>query len=198
MKKVAVVPYAPGKAYEFYDDRLIVENKVIHYSEIRGYSYILAHKKTSIDLIPAGNSTNFTVYFDIGQKKPFNFGRSASGLMYFKTDKQRTLDVIFSELVRCIEALIAPDVFRKLVIPVVTENKPLTIGKLTITKAGLTKKTTFGQKNIIASDIGWAGIQQGYAIIKDGRNKAFFSCHLSTMNAPLIPDILNALYGPNQ
>jgi len=198
MKKVAIVPYAPGRAYEFYDDRVIIDDTIIHYSEIKGYSYLLSHKKTSIDFIPAGNSTSFTVYFDVGQKKPFHFGRSHSSVMYFKTDEQRTLDVIFTELVRCIEALIAPDVFKKLVLPIVAENMPLTIGSLTINQAGLTKKTTFGQKSIYASEIGWAGVHQGFAIVKDSRNKNFFSCSLSTMNAPLIPDILNALYSAEQ
>jgi len=198
MKRVAAVPYAPGRAYEFYDDRVIIDDAIIYYSEIIGYSYHLTHKKTSVNLIPAANTTSFRVYFDIGERHPFNFGKSSSSVMYFKSDKQRTLDVIFTELVRCIEALIAPEVFKRLILPIVTENKALTIGKLTINQFGLSKKTNFGNKSLYASEIGSSSIRQGYAIVSDYQDKNFYTCHLSTMNAPLLPDIINALYGAEE
>lgn len=191
MKKLAVVPYDIDKSYDFYDDRLIVDGRTIEYDEIQGYGYLLTHKSNSVNLIPVSNSTTFTVYLDLGNEI-FQFGRYANGAMSFKTNKQKTIDLIFSEVYKCLEILIAPQVFSKCK-DVLRSNGELKIGSLTITRHEIIKKSTFGTKSLPLSEYLQTTVGQGMVKVYGQNNKMFFSCALSVINAPLIGPMLNGL-----
>lgn len=199
MKKVASVPYAVGEAYDFYDDRLIIDGTEILYHEILGYGYLLTHKSTSINLIPAANSTSFNVTLVLNDGQKFKFGRHAGSVMYFKTEKQRTVDLIFSEVIKCIEVLVAPNVYEKLINYLAQDGASIQIGKLIITKQGLTYKRNWGKKYLYPDEYYGADITQGqvhvWGVDRRKGSKKFFSCTLSYINAPLLPYILNTLFG---
>ena len=191
MKKLAVVPYDVDKSYDFYDDRLIVDGRTIAYDEIQGYGYLLTHKSNSVNFIPISNSTNFTIYLDLGGET-FQFGRYANSAMAIKTKKQKTIDLIFSEVYKCVEILIAPLVFAKCK-EVLRNNGELKIGTFTITRHELIKKSLFGSKTLPLSEYGQTTVGQGMVKVFAKNNKLFFSCALSVMNAPIIGPMLDGL-----
>jgi len=191
-KKLAEVPYDTGKSYDFYEDKLLVDYREISYGSIVGYGYLLTHKSNSVNFIPVSNSTTFTIYFDLGGEK-FQFGRYANGAMAFKTSKQKTVDLIFSEVYKCLEILIAPLVFEKC-LNTLRGAGELKIGGLTISGTELSKKGLFGGvKTLPLSEYETTTIAQGAVKVYGRNKKLFFSCPLSVINAPLTGAILETL-----
>lgn len=197
MERIATVPYAPGQAYDFYEDRLVVNGSEILFEDIDGYSYSLTHSSQSVYLVPVANSASFSINIDVGNKKPFSFGRRASAPMLFKTEKHRTVDIIFAEVVKCLDVLVAPFVLRKLGREL-DETSAIHIGNLTISTDGLQTKGFRKVKRLPSGSIGSCKMAQGFVRVSDKNGKQFFSCSMNVINAPLLPDILDALFGIKQ
>ena len=195
-KPLAVVPYDTGKSYDFFEDKISFENGSIYYKDIRGFGYLLSRTKNSIDFIPTYNSSEYRVKFDIGESKPLVIGKSASAPLFLKTNKQQTINLIFVELVKCIDALIAPSVFVKCM-ESYRKNGSISIGDLTITEHGIAAKSTFRTKTLLAGDYSGTTAHQGHAYIANSEGKIFKSISLLEINAPLLQPILDTLYSNN-
>lgn len=193
MKLLAKVPYDVDKSYEFYNDRLVIEEAEYFYKDIDGYGFGLTHSSTSIYLVPVGNSSSYIFRLWIGDKM-YGLNKSASNVMLFKNKKQRTIDMIFSELVQCVEAFIAPEVYKKN-IDLYFEQGWINLGEITLRDGVLYKKGFFGTKELSLNEYGFTSIQQGTVNIYNSNKKLFYSCSLTEYNAPLIGVFLDALTG---
>jgi hypothetical protein len=193
MEKLAAVPYAPGKSYDFYEDMCVINDEEISYNDIDGFGYLLTHRQNSIYFVPIANSTNFTFNIALGNRN-FNFGRSASGLMFFKGQNQKTVDLVFLEVYKCFFHFIAPLVFEKCIHQLRSKHS-LKIGNLTISTTGLSKKGMFKEKSIRLSEYSHTTIAGGRIVIHTKDGKQFYSTSLSVINAPLIGDIIDKMLG---
>lgn len=193
MEKIATVPYAQGQAYDFYEKGCVIDGEKIRYDDIKGFGLLLTHKSNSVNLVPISNSTSFSVEFDLGDRI-FHFGRSSSNAMLFKSKKQKTIDLVYSEVVKCIEALIAPRVLEKCLHEFKT-NGQLKIGDLTITTTKLIKKGMFGSKELPIEEYTDTRVNQGRVSVLNKKGKAFYTVSLSGINAPLIQPIMDILLG---
>ncbi|MCX6727850.1 MAG: hypothetical protein NTX11_03505 [Candidatus Saccharibacteria bacterium] len=89
MKKIATVPYAPGKSYDFYSDHCVINGEEIEYDQIEGYGYLLTHKSNSVYFIPVANSTSFSFDFDLGGNIFHSVGTRA--MHYFSKGNNKRL-----------------------------------------------------------------------------------------------------------
>lgn len=196
MKLIAEVPYADGKSYKFYEDRFVDDDLELLYTSIDGYAYLLTNQSQSINFIPLANSVSYVIrlYAD-GVKH--EFGKANSNVMLFKTNRQRTTKIIYEELVQCIEALIAPHVFRN-ALRRWLEDTYITIGGLTIDQEYLTCKKVFGTKSIPIEEYWHTEISQGQVNVYTTSKKIFYSCQLDEYNAPLMGPLLDMISGRTQ
>jgi hypothetical protein len=191
--KIASVPYAPGLSYDFYDDKLVIGSDEIAYSDIDGYGFLLTHRTQSVYFVPVANSTKFTILLDLGDKGIYKFGSNSAGVSAFRTDKQKTMDTVYSETVKCTDALIAPIVIEKM-FNTLKEGGEVTVGRLTIRPNQLIKKTTFSTKELPLSKYSAYKFAQGRVnLYQNDKKGAFHSDLLSTINAPLLPTFLGYL-----
>lgn len=193
MKLLAQVPYDTEKSYDFYEDRLVVDGSEFKYEDIDGYGYLLMTKSTSINLIPVGNSTSYSFHIFEGDQE-YRYDKSAGNVMLFKNKKQKTINVIFTELVTCVQTFIAPGVFAKN-LNLFKEQGWLTLAGLTLSEDTLIKKTMFGQKELHLSEYGQTVIAAGRVKVYNANNKLFYDGSLSEYNAPLMGAILDTLVG---
>jgi len=193
MGLLASVPYAVGKSYDFYDDRLEVEDSIMYYNDILGYAYLLTRVSNSVNFVPTHTTTKFTVYLDYGASKPFSFGRSSSAPLASKSSKQKTVELVYSEVVKLLGYFIAPLVYEKC-IQVLNDDGYIMIGKLEISYDGLFKKTLMSKKSLPKDEYLGSDVLQGKVRVFSNDQKVFYSCSLSEMNAPLISPILNTIY----
>lgn len=190
MPKIASVPYAPGLSYDFYDNKLVIGSDEIAYRDIEGYGFLLTHKKQSVNFIPIANSTRFTFLLDLGDDGIYKFGSNSSGISAFRTNKQRTMDTVYSETVKCMNALITPMVLEKM-FNTLDEDGEVRVGKLIIRPDELVKKTTFSSKDLPLSKYSAYKFAQGKVnLYQKDKKVPFYSDFLSTINAPLLPDFL--------
>lgn len=187
---LATVPYAPGKSFDFYNDVVTFLKYEIAYDDIDGYSFGLLDKSYSVSYIPVGNSRSININFLVG-RRAVSFTKSASSPMLFKGDRHDTIQLIFSELVKCIETFVAPYVFEKLCLQL-DEGASIKIGGLTLTNDSIIKKVPFGKKEM--EEYGYTSIEQGYVKIHYPNGEVYDSISLSVMNAPMVPYILDKYF----
>jgi hypothetical protein len=189
---LAKVPYKNGGSFDFYDDYLAFDGNEIDYDIIEGYSYHLQNTSQSVYFIPVANYTKMSVSFWVGGNRVVHFNRSASAAMLIKGDRQKTVELVFSELVKCIEALVAPIVVPKW-IDRIRRGESLQVGGITISEDSITKKTAFGQKEM--QEYGFYRIVQGSVYLYDPSGKIFTHAALSIINAPILPYLLDEFFG---
>lgn len=189
---VASIPYAEGKSIDYYDDHIILKNKAIYYEDITGYGYLLSTYHKSINFIPIANSKTVNLSISTGNdRKAVVFSRKIEMPMYFHSKKQADLDVIFSEIVKITDAVLAQrvlnDLYRK-----VRNGETLDIGGLIIEEDSIRRKGTFKEKEL--EEYGRTLIHAGQVFVMDGQDKQFFSTSLGRINAPLLGSLLDALF----
>ena len=189
---VASVPYAEGKSIDYYEDRIVFNNKEIFYEDITGYGYLLSTYRHSINLIPTYNSKTVTLSISTGDdKRATVFSREFAMPMRFHSQKQADLDVIFSEIVKITDAILAQRVVNELYRKV-RNGETLDIGGLIIEEDSIRRKGTFKEKEL--DEYGQTLIHAGHVFVMDGQNKQFFSMSLGAVNAPLLGSLLDALF----
>ena len=193
LKLLAQVPFAPEESFDFYEDRLVVNQDEYLYENIEGYGFLLTNKSQSVNFIPIANSTVYELnIFEKGQR--YTYSKNAGNAMLFKNNKQRTVAVIYVELVKCIDTFIAPHVYQK-VIKDYEENEHIVIGGLTLDGDAIIKKGAFGrQKELSLGYYTGTRIEAGQVKICGPGNKIFYQCALSQYNAPLAGPILNTIF----
>lgn len=191
MTLLAQIPYGINKSYDFYSDRLISDDKEILYRDMAGYGYSLTNSSFSLNFLPIVNSTgySFRIYTD---HNSFNFSKTGSNLMNFKNKKQKAMNIIFGEIVKCTDAILLPQILEGSLNNYRLGN-PINLGTLTCVNGMLIKKTTFGQKELNLSDYGQTVLAAGRVKIMNKRGEPFYICSLDEFNAPLIGNILDNL-----
>jgi len=190
---LASVPYAQGEAVEFYDDCVVFNSKQLKYKDITGYGYLLLNRSTSVLYIPIFNNRSIALSFSMGDdSKPTIFRREITNFLLMHSERQNELNLIFSELVKLTEAIIAPLVYKSLMRAIKTGETVnlagLRIGKDSVSRSGLFRSKEMDQ-------YGYTSIGYGQVVVKDGAGNVFFSASLATINAPLVKPILDSLFG---
>ena len=111
--------------------------------------------------------------------------------MRFHSQNQADLDVIFSEIVKITDAILAQPTVNRLYRSV-TSGESLNVGGLIIEEDSLRVKGMFKEKEM--EEYGRTYIHAGYVTVEDARGKQFFSTSLGTINAPLLGSLLDALF----
>jgi hypothetical protein len=190
---LATVPYAQGRAVEFYDDCVVFNSKQLNYEDITGYGYLLLNQSTSVFYIPILNSRSIKLAFSTGDdSKPTFFQREITNFLLLHSERQNELNLIFSELVKLTEVIIAPLVYENL-IKAIRAGETVNIAGLHIGKDSVSRSGTFRSKEM--EQYGYASVGYGQVVVKDGEDKVFFSASLASINAPLIKPILDSLFG---
>lgn len=195
-QKIASVPYARKKSFDFYTDKMVFDSKEVFYKNLAGYGHILTHSSQSIEhIIPVSNKTFFLFNFLAGDKKPIKFKKSASSPFAIYSKKQETVHKIFIELAKCIDAIVAPYMLSVLW-DRLQRGEEITIGRLTISNQQVKKKKFFGGEKVL-EQYQQTIVGKGFVnvITKDG--KSFYFLKLSAINAPLLKPILDRLYSGN-
>jgi hypothetical protein len=193
-KKIASVPYEKNESFDFYEDKMIFDSKEIKYNILEGYGYLLTNGSTNIYGIPASNSTSFDIRFSVGGNKTIEFSKSTTSAMLFKGEKHDVVGLIYIELVKCIEAIIAPYIYQKLWDKLLSGNE-IMIGGLTISIDSIRKKSFWGEKEMV--QYGQTIIGGGFVTVKDANGKIFHSSSLCNINAPLLKPILDNIFLPD-
>lgn len=189
---LASIPFAKGKAIEYYTDRVIFNRSEIFYDDITGYSYSLTSFSQSIYFIPAYNSKTVTLSFSLGNDaKPKTISIKADMISGFRTQRQADLELIFAEIIRVTDAILAQSVLNKLYSRV-HDGESLNIGGLIIEKDSIKRKGMFKEKEL--EQYGRTSMQAGQVVVEDNEGKQFFSTTLGNINAPLLGSLLDALF----
>jgi hypothetical protein len=192
-KLLAQVPYAPEESFDFYDDRLVINQDTFLYGDIEGYGFLLTNKSQSINFVPISNSTSFELNI-FENKQKYTYSKNASNVMLFKNNKQLTVNLIYTELVKCIDAFIAPYVYQR-VLKDYEESERIVIGGFTLDGDVMIKKGAFGgQKELNFGYYTGTKIVAGQVKICGPDNKVFYQCSLSQYNAPLAGPILDTIF----
>lgn len=193
MKIIASVPYADNASYDFYEDRMMDGEVEYLYDEIDGYGFSLTHHSTSIYYVPVSKSADFIFIFEVAGQVYHLKGRSG-GVMSFKNEKVQTNDLIFSELYKCVQTLIAPVIVKKCIDTFANTGR-LSIDTLTITNEGIEKKQFFKSKILPFDQYHRTEISQGRVYIYSTKGKLFYNASTEDINAPLLGYILDILLG---
>lgn len=115
--------------------------------------------------------------------------------MNFKNDKQKTTQLVYEELTKCIDTLLAPTVFRNILNAYIAEGY-VTIAELTIDSESLTCKAFFGKtKSLPLEDYSHTNLSQGTVSVYGRNDKLFYSCNLNDYNAPLMSSVIGVISG---
>ena len=147
MTRVASIVVSEDESYDFYDNKLIVGEDEIPYEYIQGFGFLLTHRKQGVDFVPIANSTSFTILLDLGKNGIYKFGHRSLGVSAFRTNKQRSLDRVYSDTIKCIDELLSPLILKKM-LNTLSENGEVSVGKLTIKPDYLFNVTSFRTKQI--------------------------------------------------
>jgi len=189
---IASVPYAEGKSIDYYDDRIVFNHTEIFYDDITGYGYLLSTYRSSINMIPISNSKTVSLSISTGDdRKAVVFSRKYEMPMWFHSKKQADLDIIFSEIVKITDAVLAQRVINDLYCRV-RKGESLNIGGLIIEENSVRKRGTFKEKEL--EQYGRSYISAGQVFVEDGEGKHFFSVSLGSINAPLLGSLLDAIF----
>jgi hypothetical protein len=192
MNPVHFIEYKPGQKYEFYEEFMVVKGHKIDYRDITGYSYMLKYTRNSIYLIPIMNTYSFTAMVVSTGQKPVTLSRSATNPLFLHTQGQRTVQQVFYELSQCLDTLVGPLVIKKCQ-DSVRHGEEITVGSLVIGRDYLRKRQFRTDKTLPAHEYDRTVIQRGWVKVIQTNGKTFFSCPLSTVNAPLLPALLEHL-----
>lgn len=190
---IASIPYKNGKSIDFYEDRIILKNKEIYYDDISGYSFLLKSFQQSVYFIPIFNVRSVTFCISTGNdKKAVTFLRELLMPLWFHSRKQLDLDVVFSEVFKLSDALIAEHVLNKLMNQI-SDGESINIGGLIINKEYVKTQGAFKEKKL--QNYGRTYMSEGSVIVEDDQGRMFFSTSLGTINAPLLQPVLDAVKG---
>jgi len=190
---IASIPYAGGRSIDYYEDRIIFENKEIFYDDITGYGYLLSTYRHSIYYIPVYNSKTVTLSISTGDdRKAAVFSMRVAMLSGFHSKKQADLDIIFSEIVKITDAVLAKQVLNNLYHRV-RDGESLDIGGLIVEEDSVRRRGIFQEKEL--EQYGRTYISAGKVNVEDGEGKWFFSTSLGSINAPLLGSLLDILFG---
>ena len=198
MAKIASVNISENESYDFYDDKLVIGEDEIPYQYIEGYGFLLTHRKQGVDFVPVANSTSFTIFLDLGENGVYKFGDRSFGVSAFRTNKQRAIDQVYSDTVKCIDSILTPMVLKKM-LTTLKEDGEVAVGKLTIQPDTLFNVTSFRTKQLPLQRYTSYKFAQGkVSLYESGKSLPFFSTYLSTINAPLLPAFLGYLLNINK
>ena len=87
---VASIPYADGKSIDYYEDRIVFNDKEIFYEDITGYGYLLSTYRHSVNYIPTYNSKTVTLSLSTGDdRKAAVFSRKVAMPSGFHSRKNK-------------------------------------------------------------------------------------------------------------
>ena len=142
--------------------------------------------------MPVYNSKTVMLQISTGDdKKATVFSRKVEMPSGFHSEKQADLDIIFSEIVKITDAVLAQRVLNELYRKV-RRGETLDIGGLIIEADSIRKKGIFKEKEL--DEYGTTLIDAGRVFVMDGQEEQFYSMSLGTVNAPLLGSLLNILF----
>lgn len=189
---LASIPYEKDKAIEYYDDCIVFNRSKIFYDDIAGYGYSLTSFSQSIYFIPTYNSKTVSLSFSLGNDtKPETISIKAEMAFGFHTQRQADLELIFAEIIRITDVILAQLVLDKLYARV-RNGESLNIGGLIIEDNSIRRKGMFKEKEL--EQYGRTYTQAGQVVVEDGDGRRFFSTTLGNINAPLLGFLLDALF----
>jgi len=189
---IASIPFDEGKEIEYYEDRVIFNRNEIFYEDITGYAYSMTSFSQSVYFIPAYNSKTVTLSFSVGDDtKPISLVVKAEMLSGFHNQRQADLEVIFSEIIKITDAILAQAVLNKLYHRI-KQGESLSVAGLIVEEDSIRRKGLFKEKEL--EQYGRTYLRAGQVIVEDGQGRQFFSVSLGTINAPLLGYLLDALF----
>ena len=136
---------------------------------------------------------DFTILLDLGENGIYKFGDRSFGVSAFRTNKQRAIDQVYTDTIKCIDALLTPMILKKM-FNTLKEDGEVAVGKLTIQPDALINVTSFRTKQLpLQSYTSYKFAQGKVHLYQKGKSLPFFSTYLSTINAPLLPTFLGYL-----
>lgn len=185
----------------FDEEFLTYKEACISYKDIQGISYEFTRMTHLVNFIPTHTSETFTIKLKVNSQI-YEVHSSAKSFMFLKGKNQKEQEATFRKLVHILNSVVKPFVIINLLDKYIKEGE-LKIGEeLTINSNGFYKKNVW----IWRGDPEFFPWNQYYnSVLSQGNleiykrntaNKAslFFSCSTSTMNAAVMPDLLNFLF----
>lgn len=173
----------------FRKDHLVYNNATVNYKDIESICYQTV--KTSINLVPTDQSYTFRI-----KASNKNISFVLKSVLFFGNKKYMD---IFSRLISISKTLIEPTLVNKLVFQIFEANKPVQIGRITISMQGYSiDKFWGGRVQVLWIDkIYVPTYHEGYVhVYKEHGGKAKSICQISmaTDNAVILPELIKHCY----
>jgi len=188
-KNAVLIPGFGRHAITFNKDNLVYKEKTYYYSVLTSVFY--HSEKLSVNMIPALYSFYAGLRFgkekiDIVFNAPFYIGAKKKEALYFK-------------LVTLLAEHIMPLMISNMVKEIFENGKSVTIGNITFTKDGYSKKKLFGgTDSVLWSEQVYLPVpHEGYIYAykdKNGKAKLFKALRMNTANAVLLPELVQQAY----
>jgi len=184
----ATVGLGGGKLI-FYSDSVEGKGIKLLYNNLRSISY--SHTKTSVNFIPTYTTYTYALK---SQAEKISYTFQAPLLIGNKHCKE-----VFSKLIYISKQIIEPLLINKYVASIFQGNEPINIGGVEFSRKGmLIKNLMRDDVEILWSDkIYTPEIHEGTVIIYkeiNGEGKIILNVVLSSDNAPIIPELVNACF----
>ena len=178
----------------FYNKKLIVTDTgffsgktvdCINYSDVIGYSFEIV--KHSVNCIPTGVDHDLNIV--MADSSQYSYSCKTSGWSFDDTKNTN-----FYAIVSVFERATKQNIIGNIINLIFNQKEIYSIGKVTFNNVGITKSGLFSDKQLLYKDIKYkATISSGFAVIFDESGHEFASVSLDTMNAPIIPDLINEI-----
>ncbi len=179
---------------------VVFKNTYLEYNNVRMFykdalSISYHARNQSINFIPVSQSFSYSVA-SANERISFSFGTT---LYIGKKAKQD----VWGKLIGLSEALIEPQIIRKITDQIFDRGEPVTIGGIEFSKLGYSRNKTklFGKSE--KETVYWTDtvyipkFSAGFVVLwkeKDGKSQQFATVAMSTPNAVIIPALVQACY----
>jgi len=182
----------------FYVNFLLYKGQRINYTDIDGISYLWTRTKHSVNFIPVGTSSKYSIKIDAGgkiDKIEFN----SDSFLFGKSKSEKEKEELFVKFYTIIEKLIKPFVVINLLLKFAQE-KEIKINSLTISQDGLYRKRFWGEPEFLPwnqyyNSILKEGALHVYKADNKKKYKEYFTCSMDVINSVILPDFLSYLFG---
>lgn len=194
---IFIFPMKPNEQYPefcFYNKKLIVTDEgffkgktvdCINYSEVIGYGFVIV--KHSVNGIPTGVDHELNVIMSDSSR--YSYSCKTSGWSFDDTKNTN-----FYAILSVFEKAAKQNIIDNIINLIFNKKETYSIGKITFNNVGIIKSGLFSDKQLLYKDIKYkAKVSSGFAIIFNENGREFASVSLDTINAPVIPDLINEI-----
>lgn len=186
---------AKNNKYSFFEEGIGFGDQFVRYQDLFSYSYLLTINTYRYGFIPFNNSVGFTIRAGTAEdSRKVNFYKTSNCPFFFHTKQQAQTREDFIKMAAILDSHAKPLILKNL-ISNFKNDRVLKIGNnIELNKDGAAlKRRGKVRSSIKLSDIASVEINNGRAIIRDHRGKAWCYESLLNQNAPLLPDIVSYL-----